>query len=147
MNFPSTGKAIRSALYPLPLLVGHAAPILVKYDFLLLPSRTCYEGVVFTRGAIRLHRAADESLRRFCRSGSCCVRIKESSFCLRTIRATLASFRIAAARSTVPMSLGGYNSNCLATADPMCNRHGDTQNSCFAGTTLSLQPRISVRGC
>jgi hypothetical protein len=40
MNFPSTGKAIRSALYPLPLLVGHAAPILVKYDFLLLPSRT-----------------------------------------------------------------------------------------------------------
>jgi hypothetical protein len=40
MNFPSTGKAIRSALYPLPLLVGQAAPILVKYDFLLLPSRT-----------------------------------------------------------------------------------------------------------
>ena len=37
MNFPSTGKAIRSALYPLPLLVGQAAPILVKYDFLLLP--------------------------------------------------------------------------------------------------------------
>src|ERR1700726_2852564 len=31
---------IRSALYPLPLLVGQAAPILVKYDFLLLPSRT-----------------------------------------------------------------------------------------------------------
>ena len=24
-----------------------------------------YEGVVFTRGAIRLHRAADTSLRRF----------------------------------------------------------------------------------
>jgi hypothetical protein len=24
-----------------------------------------YEGVVFTRGAIRLHRAADNSLRRF----------------------------------------------------------------------------------
>ena len=40
MDFPSTGKAIRSALYPLPLFVGHAAPILVKYDFLLLPSRT-----------------------------------------------------------------------------------------------------------
>ena len=40
MNFPSTGKAMRSALYPLPLLVGQAAPILVKYDFLLLPSRT-----------------------------------------------------------------------------------------------------------
>ena len=40
MNFPSTGKAITSALYPLPLLVGQAAPILVKYDFLLLPSRT-----------------------------------------------------------------------------------------------------------
>jgi hypothetical protein len=40
MNFPSTGKAIRSALYPLPFLVGQAAPILVKYDFLLLPSRT-----------------------------------------------------------------------------------------------------------
>ena len=31
MNFPSTGKAMRSALYPLPLLVGQAAPILVKY--------------------------------------------------------------------------------------------------------------------
>ena len=40
MNFPSTDKAIRSALYPLPLFVGQAAPILVKYDFLLLPSRT-----------------------------------------------------------------------------------------------------------
>ena len=39
-NFPSTGKAVRSALYPLPLFVGQAAPILVKYDLLLLPSRT-----------------------------------------------------------------------------------------------------------
>jgi hypothetical protein len=51
MNFPSTGKAIRSALYPLPLLVGQAAPILVKYDFLLLPSRTAKisnAGLLFT---------------------------------------------------------------------------------------------------
>ena len=59
-----------------------------------------YEGVVFTMGAIRLHRAADKSLRRL-PERIMRVRIKESSFCLRALRATLASFRMAAARSTL----------------------------------------------
>jgi hypothetical protein len=39
------------------------------------------------------------------------VRIKESSFCLRALRATLASFRMAAARSTlahVPTKAGTF---------------------------------------
>ena len=59
-----------------------------------------YEGVVFTRGALRLHRglinrcvALPERIMR--------VRMKESSFCLRALRAPLASFRMAAARSTL----------------------------------------------
>ena len=37
-----------------------------------------YEGVVFTRGAIRLHRAADKSLRRF-------VLLRNGSFAQRTL--------------------------------------------------------------
>ena len=38
-----------------------------------------YEGVVFTRtrGAIRLHRAADKSLRRLGRSESCVSELKK----------------------------------------------------------------------
>ena len=60
-----------------------------------------YDGVVFTRGAIRLHRAADKSLRRLAPRPERImrVRIKESSFCLRALRTTLASFGMAAARS------------------------------------------------
>jgi hypothetical protein len=50
-----------------------------------------YEGVVFPRDATRLHRAADRSLRRFAGANRA-VRIKESSFCLRALRATLAQF-------------------------------------------------------
>ena len=40
MIFPSTGNATRSRLKPFPDFVGQAAPILVKKDFLLEPSRT-----------------------------------------------------------------------------------------------------------
>jgi transcriptional regulator with XRE-family HTH domain len=57
------------------------------------------------------------------------VRIKESSFCLRALRATLESFRMAAARSTlahVPTTSSAA-SNCLTTADPVCNRDGDSE--------------------
>ena len=39
-TFPSTGRATRSRLKPFPDFVGQAAPILVKKDFLLEPSRT-----------------------------------------------------------------------------------------------------------
>jgi predicted dehydrogenase len=44
-------------------------------------------------------------------------RIKESSFCLRTLRATLASFRMASARSTLAQvpTTSSAASNCLAT--------------------------------
>ena len=57
------------------------------------------------------------------------VRIKESPFCLRALRATLASFRMAAARST----LGSCSDNLLgrrvmATADPLYNRDGGMRN-------------------
>ena len=50
-----------------------------------------YEGVVFTRGAIRLHRAADKSLRRL-PERTMRVRIKESSFCLRALRGNAREF-------------------------------------------------------
>ena len=62
------------------------------------------------------------------------VRIKESSFCLRALRATLTSFRIGAARSTLPMSRQPSRrpSSCLATANPVCNREA-------TGETLDLR--------
>ena len=89
-----------------------------------------YEGVVFTRGAIRLHRADDKSLRRFAWR-IMRVRIKESSFCLRALRATLASFRMAAARSAlahVPTTSSAA-SNYLANGDPVYNPDGDRRNT------------------
>jgi hypothetical protein len=79
-----------------------------------------YEGIVPTRRE-RLHRAAVNRcvalLERTMR-----VRIEKIHVCLRALRATLASFRMAAARSSAA-------SNCLATADPLCNRDGDRRNS------------------
>ena len=51
-----------------------------------------YEGVVFTRGAIRLHRAAGKIAASLLPERIMRVRIKESSFCLRALRATLAVF-------------------------------------------------------
>ena len=89
-----------------------------------------YEGVVFTRArygfTVRLINRCVALPERTMR-----VRIKESSFCLRALRATLASFRMAAARSTlahVPTTSSAA-SNCLTTADPVCNRDGDRRNS------------------
>ena len=89
-----------------------------------------YEGVVFTRGAIRLHRAVGNRCVAFAGTNHA-RRIKESPFCLHALRATLASFRMAAARSTlahVPTTSSAA-SNCLATADPVYNRDGDRRNS------------------
>ena len=80
-----------------------------------------YEGVVFTRGAIRLHCAAGKIAASLLPERIMRVRIKESSFCLRALRKTLASLRMAAARSTQAhvRQPPGRPSNYLATEDPV----------------------------
>ena len=73
-----------------------------------------YEGVVFTRDARRLHRAADKSLRRFARSESCAFGLKRVHSVSGALRATLASFRMAAGKVDAGPRPSAA-SNCLAT--------------------------------